>query len=280
MCSLQDAWGVPSFQGLPVESQADDRQQYMKPSDELLNPNNHNNMLSKNIPNKNNFTRGIHSRNSPQKRVLPRQKSNDHINVVSDSEFHPETNNMYRPDYMEVYDNKRRPSNVPRPIETNDIYSYMDSTLDNSSDSNNGFTHYNDSFQVSNTVDKFMNMGMDMSGDHGNAELPNNVKYDNSDNAHYNNYVHQNVGHGHNMRPQGQQNPNNKKLTINSEDLKCKLEDDEKIVKMLEHILSRIDNIEYNMKTHQKKNMSDIILYFIITLIIISILFMSLYNKK
>ena len=278
MCSLQDAWGVPSFQGLPVESQADDRQQYMEPSSDLLNPK-LNNTLTKNIPNKKNFYRGIHSRNTQQKRVMPMQKSNDHLNVVTDSEFHPVTNNIYRPDYMEVYESDNRSSNVPRPIETNDVYSYMNSTLDKDNQANN-FTHYNDSFGVSNTVDKFMNMGMDMSSNPEEAEFQNNVTYDNSANNHYNNYVHQNVGHGHDMRTRRAPKLKNGNVNIPASDLKCKLDDDEKILKMLENILQRIDNIEHNMKTHQKKNMSDIILYFIITLIIISILFMTLYNKK
>jgi len=71
MCSLEDAWGTTVFMGAEVETQSDDRENCMKTPDNLFFPNNGHDIspLTKPLPGKNKYTRGMQSCYSREQRT-------------------------------------------------------------------------------------------------------------------------------------------------------------------------------------------------------------------
>ena len=152
MCSLEDAWGTTTFMGSEVESQADDRVDCMRTPDNLLYPKVNISPLTKPLPYKNKMTRGIHSMMSRQQRVPNNQHrlrgNNGTINV------NPIMNNpggSNTPLLNQINENFHEPMPM----------------------ANDGFTDVQDAFHVSSTVDRFMNMGLDMSDDYAPVDYQN-----------------------------------------------------------------------------------------------------------
>lgn len=277
MCSIEDAWGTPTFYNKKVETQADDRISYMTTPDNLLFPGNNPGPLTKNLPNKNRFTRNIHSQLSRQQRVpnMTHQlrggnggndnsigQVNTNIDVSQIGSYKP-----YTPDYMNVY------SGEPQPIatKTNNIQD-MDASM-----CDPAYSNFDDAFMVSNTVDRFMNMGMDMSDDQSPVELVNNVNYN------WEQGVKPKMVYGRGRESPTTRNNVNRVMNHNEEPMpthmiKEQMENNEEVIKLLNNILSRLDKMENGLNAKKQLNVNDLIIYFTLGCVVILILLM-IFNK-
>lgn len=272
MCSLDEAWGTTIFMGSEVESQADDRTTYMKTPDNLMYPKSNVPPLTKNLPNKNKFTRGIQSCLSRQQRVPNQQHSIRGNNGVNSVEVN-----------VDPIISNQNTSNTPLLNEINNSFQEPAPVSDET------FTDFQHAFGVSNTVDRFMNMGMNMSDDFEPVDFQNVNKNwkDLSDPHRSQNYI-DSASKCNNLVNSNQQNTNNvnnnnKNLVETSEGLnesnKQLNKKNEEIVKLLGDVLDRLDNLENKVKEKKTVNIHDIILYLIIVGLVIIVLCL-LYKKK
>jgi len=275
MCSLEDAWGTTVFMGAEVESQADDRVSHMKTPDNLFFPKSDVSPLTKPLPNKNKFTRGIQSCLSRQQRVPNQQhnlRGNNGVNTmnVNVSPILSNQNTSNTPLLNEINNGFQEPTPV----------------------SNEDFVDFQNAFGVSNTVDKFMNMGMNMSDDYEstNFNTVNNRWQDLSNPHRVQNYIGsaarcQCIGPCNcreRMAGKMALNKDNAEYTTitnldeNSKELKKK---NEEIVKLLGDVLDRLDKLENKVQENKTVNIHDIILYLIIVVLVITVVVL-LYRKK
>tara|TARA_B100000575_G_scaffold58536_4_gene44250 strand:- start:1617 stop:2561 length:945 start_codon:yes stop_codon:yes gene_type:complete len=189
MCSLEEAWGT-TFDNKPVESQADDRKQHSNVPDNLMYPNMDYGPSQKVVPGKHRFTRGVHSKLTRKPRMTKQNLHNGAMNLHVD-QYDVQQNN--RPKYLDLYpkpadlipnsdtypmpvetvipeevesedNNLEYMQNIPKPLTTkqhgNAVVNFKGDLNDEESDQD--YYNFNEAFQVSNTVDNFMNMGLNM----------------------------------------------------------------------------------------------------------------------
>ena len=304
MCSIEEAWGTQTFYDKQVESQADDRMEYMKTPDNLLFPSDTVGPLTKNIPNKNKYTRGIHSQLSRQQRI-PNQEHNVrgnngviHVKPDVSSMNVNNTYTSYKPAYLDLYNQPLLNDNgqsqpTPSTTKLNNV-----SPIDVSINDPN-YTNMEEGFNVSHTVDNFMNMGMNMESELGPSNLRQNVNnsWCNGVDPNFNNYKlnslnncstnnnMNNVNHMNNVNNMNNMN-NNKMNQLNeqqepesTEELRERMEQNKEILKLLNNVLSRLDTLEKKVNEKNKININDIILYVIIGSLVLMIMNL-IYNKK
>lgn len=74
MCSIEEAWGSNNeFQGKKVFTHSDVRGQYMNTPENLNYPSMNYGPMTKNLPAKNRFSRGVHSKLTRKARMNPQQ---------------------------------------------------------------------------------------------------------------------------------------------------------------------------------------------------------------
>lgn len=257
MCSLEDAWGTTVFMGAEVETQSDDRVNCMKTPDNLFFPKNDYDVspLTKPLPNKNKYTRGTQSCYSRRQRIPNKvhevRGGNGDMTVGINTIQHQKGN-----------------SNTPLLNEINESF------YDPHPMTNDGrFTNVNDAFQVSGTVDRFMNMGMDMSDDPlpiNYSQNVNNSWPDTSDPSRLNRHV-DTYGGNENL-PQVEDH-GVEHMTV--EQIK---QDNEEVIKLLGDVLEKLDRLENKVNNNKAVNVHDMILYMIVVVLVITVLFLA-YRK-
>lgn len=142
MCSIEEAWAGQKFEGSQVVSQSDMRVAYMNVPNNLMDQNNQFTINSKD-PMTRYVSRGINSKFSREPRIPTNQKmTNDGSCIQISSQMPNDSKYMGiepRPSYMQIYD------------KTDGIYPY---TIEK-----DGFNDLNQAFNVSDTVNSFMNKG-------------------------------------------------------------------------------------------------------------------------
>ena len=248
MCSIDEAWAGQNFEGKPVVSQGDIRKAYMSLPDNLLGRNNEFAISSKE-PHNRDLTRGINSKYSREPRV-PNHSSNTNNANINFSSTMPISNGYNgvepRPAYMEIYDR-----NAPSPIMSKEQFSDIDNA-----------------FNVSNTVNSFMNSGMN------NTTITNPLL---SEDTPEDELVFNNKISNRNMNQNKNQNQNQNKSQF--DDVKPNIYNssdsfaDTQVLVMLQQILSKLDRLEGNLHHQQSRNMYDIILYILIGMLLSFILY-------
>lgn len=261
MCSLEDAWGTTVFMGSEVETQSDDRIDCIKTPDNLFYPKNDYDLspLTKPLPNKNKYTRGVQSCYSRKQRIPNKvhevRGGNGDMTIGINSSLHQRGN-----------------SNTPLLNEINESF-YDPHPIAN--DSN--LTDINNAFHVSGTVDRFMNMGMDMTDDPAPVNYSYNVNNswpDTSDPSRLNRHVDTHGG-ADNLPYDADDSVETMGNNMSVEQLK---QDNEEVIKLLGDVLHKLDKLEQKVNTNKSVNIHDMILYMIVLVLIITVLFLA-YKK-
>jgi hypothetical protein len=265
MCSIEEAWAGQTFSGKPVSSQADIHKSYMSLPDDIITHNNQFSMKASNEPQSTSLSRGINSKYSREPRVPNINRTSDNANINFSSTMPPLDNYgglKPRPDYMEVYD-----KSVPMPVMSGEQ-----------------FTDINNAFEVSNTVNNFMERGMNnelLNEDTSEENNFMNIKYNNKQNK--NDFSNVKVSSRYNSSNDdyndNNHNNNNNKST---ESRNVMSSSDTQILFILQQLVNKLDKIERDLHHHQSRNTYDIILYILIGMIIAFILysmFSSMKNK-
>ena len=268
MCSIEEAWAGQTFSGKPVSSQADIHKSYMSLPDDITTHNNQFSMKASNEPQSNSLLRGINSKYSREPRVPNINRTSDNANINFSSTMPPLDNYgglKPRPDYMEVYD-----KSVPMPVMSGEQ-----------------FTDINNAFEVSNTLNNFMERGMNnelLNEDTSEENNFMNIKYNNKQNNKQNNFSNVKVSSRYNSSNDDYDDNNYTNNTNNksTESRNVMSSSDTQILFILQQLVNKLDKIERDLHHHQSRNTYDIILYILIGMIIAFILysmFSSMKNK-
>jgi len=268
MCSIEEAWAGQTFSGKPVSSQADIHKSYMALPDDITNHNNQFSLKSNNPPPPRDLTRGINSKYSREPRVpnINRKINNsnnsnnsDNSNINFSSTMPPLDNYggiKPRPAYMEIYDNS-----VPMPVMSGER-----------------FTDINNAFQVSNTVNNFMQSGMNNEllneGTSEEFDIINNKisvkERQNENNNNNNNFtnIKQISKYNSSDRVNYNDESSNASSNVSSNETQILI-----ILQQILDKLDKLDKIERDLHSNQSRNMYDIILYIIMGMILSFILY-------
>ena len=241
MCSIDEAWAGQTFSGKPVVSQADIHNAYMHIPENLLTRNNEFSVNNPNEPQSRDGTRGINSKYSRQPRVPNMNRNSDNANINISSVM-PALDNYGginpKPAYMGIYERAGDP--MPNML------------------SKDNFNNLENAFQVSDTVNKFMNSNSDSDSttllNQGNDEdtrIINNKFKNRSDNS-----------------------SNFTDTSSSNDSINTQLQ------LTLQSILMKLDNIESNLHHNQSRNMYDISLYILIGMIISFMLYSIFSSMK
>ena len=257
MCSLEDAWGTTEFMGSEVETQSDDRENCMKTTDNLFFPQNGYDLspLTKPLPGKNKYTRGMHSCYSRKQRT----PNNVHQVRGGNGDMSVQISPIL---------NQKGGNNTPLLNEINESF-YDPHPIANDS----GLTELDNAFHVSGTVDRFMNMGMNMSDNPAPINYSQNVNnswQDTSNPDRFNRHVDT---HGGSESLPYEADQSVESMTV--EQLKT---DNEEVIKLLGDVLHKLNRLEQKVNNDKAVNIHDMILYMIVVVLVITILFLA--NKK
>jgi len=263
MCSIEEAWAGQTFSGKPVVSQADIHKAYMSLPDDITNHNNSFSMKNNDSSISREFTRGINSKYSREPRVPKINRNSTDANINISSTMQPLNNYggvNPRPPYMEVYDN----ASDPIPIMTGE-----------------NFTDIENAYNVSRTVNNFMEMGMSRGNISNNLlnedtyeekDIINN-KFTNRENK--NDFVNIKQSSKYNSSDRNMSNTNNTNNINNTND-----SNNAQVLFILQQVLSKLDKLERELHHQQSRNMYDIVLYILIGMILSFILYSICTNIK
>jgi hypothetical protein len=278
MCSIEEAWGSNNtFQGEKVFSQGDVHNQYMNTPENLNYPSMNYGPMTKTLPNKNRFSRGVHSKLSRTARMNPKEYKNRGQNGNVDVKVTPDYSAMNqnvradRPNYLDLFpkpvDMIPSADKYPLPVKSN-----VPQPLNTSEDED--FTPWNEAFTVSSTVDHFMNNGLTSPEDITDEEElgiygDEYRKYEVTDDVYHREVDSQK----HRNRRRGRTGPTEEE-TSKTEDIVAKhLKEQKEVLLLLNKIIGRIDKLEKNMKTQPTYTKSDVAIYAIVASIVSIVVF-------
>lgn len=281
MCSIEEAWGSNNtFRGEKVFSQADVHDQYMNTPENLNYPSMNYGPMTKTLPNKHRFSRGVHSKLSRKPRMDSKeyknrgQNGNATVRVTPDYSAMKQNDRDNRPDYLDLFpkpvdmipsvDKYPLPvrSNIPQPLNTSE---------------EEEFTPWNEAFTVSSTVDHFMNNGLTSPEDiteeeelgvYGNEYRKYEVTDDDFHSA-VDSKTHRNT-------VRGRVGPRNLEDTTSEENdnvVSKHLQEQKEVLLLLNKIISRIDKLERNIKKQPTYTKSDVAIYAIVASIVSIVVF-------
>ena len=261
MCSIEEAWAGQTFDGKKVSSQGDIHNAYMSLPNNVLNRGNEFMVSNPNQPQTRSLIRGINSKYSREPRVPKIMRDTNNVNVNISSVM-PDTTNYggldNMPSYMKIYENddKMKQNNQDDQLVSSfsqqaphspysSYSSYPQPTM-----TGENFTDIENAFNVSDTLDNFMNTNNTKKR---NLIDENTVEESEIINNKFSNFKN-----------------------INSKNSN-QTNDDTNIKQLLISIMNKLDKIEIDLQSTNKRNMYDIILYMIIGMII-SVLIYSLFS--
>ena len=269
MCSIEEAWGTNNkYQGEKVFTQSDVRGQYMNTPENLNYPSMTYGPMTKNLPAKNRFSRGVHSKLSRKARMSPQQyknrgnSGNMDVNVTPDYSVMNQTQKK-GPDYLDLFPKPVQmiPSVNSYPLPVKNTVPEPIGTMEEDE-----FVPWNESFQVSSDVDHFMNNGLDnphhlttegLHGDYGDQYR----QIEDSDEVY----------HQGSVSPVPERNlpraGNNTGTSVVAEEELLHKQKQEEIVNLLNKILYRVEKLEKDVKQGPTYTKSDIIIYAILSAI-------------
>ena len=253
MCSIEEAWAGQNFDGKKVSSQGDIHNAYMSLPSNVLNRGNEFMISNPNQPQSRSLVRGINSKYSREPRVPKMVRDTNNVNANISSVM-PDINNYGGldnvPSYMKIYDNadKMQQNNQDYQSQT-----YAQSPYPHPTMAGENFTDIETAFNVSDTLDNFMTTNTNKTSKNIKTNTnTNNILLDEStdeDVIIINNKF-------------------NKFKNINN--------DNTNIKELLTSIINKLDKLEIDLQSTNKRNMYDIILYMIMGMIL-SVLIYSLF---
>ena len=265
MCSIEEAWAGQTFDGKKVSSQGDIHNAYMSLPNNVLNRGNEFMVSNPNQPQTRSLIRGINSKYSREPRVPKIMLDTNNVNAHISSSM-PDTTNYGGldnvPSYMKIYDNadKMQQNNQ----DDNSVSSFSQqaphspyssySSYPQPTMTGENFTDIENAFNVSDTLDNFMNTNTNNS----NSKKHNLIDESTDEETKIINNKFSNF------------------KNINSKNSN-QINDDANIKQLLISIMNKLDKLEIDLQSNNKRNMYDIVLYMIIGMIL-SILIYSLFS--
>lgn len=262
MCSIEEAWAGQTFEGKQVSSQGDIHKAYMSLPDNILGRNNEFSITNPNEPQSRDLTRGVNSKYSREPRVSNKVYNGNDASINFSSTMPTGSSYMGlepRPAYMEIYD-----KNDPKPMLSRD-----------------GFDNIENAFNVSKTVDHFMQSGMNMGNMNNNSDPLLNE--DTDEDVMYNNKlknVNSNNSNNHSNFANVKQNKYNSSNSNDNDNIYMKpnLNNEAQVLLILQQIVSKLDKLEIDLHHHKARNMHDVILYILIGILLAFIMY-SIYTS-
>jgi len=261
MCSIEEAWAGQTFDGKKVSSQGDIHNAYMSLPNNVLNRGNEFMVSNPNQPQTRSLIRGINSKYSREPRVPKIMRDTNNVNANISSSM-PDTTNYGGldnvPSYMKIYDNadKMQQNNQ----DDNSVSSFSQqaphspyssySSYPQPTMTGENFTDIENAFNVSDTLDNFMNINNSNKRNLIDESTDEETKIINNKFSNFKN--------------------------INSKNSN-QINDDANIKQLLISIMNKLDKLEIDLQSNNKRNMYDIVLYMIIGMIL-SILIYSLFS--
>jgi hypothetical protein len=291
MCSIEEAWAGQTFQDKHVSSQGDIHNSYMSLPDNLLTRDNEftitnsntntNSILKSNVPQSRNLTRGINSKYSREPRVPQSLKSTNNLDINVSSQLKPM--NTYGgieplPSYMQIYNNSNSNSNSNsgnsgssgssgsssrNTYQPTDNYS-MPMPMPMPVMAGEKFTDINNAYDVSSTLNNFMNAHPDTSM---NNTLIIDDQYTEEESKIINNKFNNMI------KKRNNDNDNDHDKFVNINDMDNNNFELKQIYQMLGEILNKINKIEGTIHNNSQRNVYDIVLYVIIGMLLSFIMY-------
>jgi hypothetical protein len=272
MCSIEEAWAGQNFDGQLVSSQGDIHNAYMSIPDNVLNRGNEFNVSNPNQPQPRTLSRGINSKLSREPRIPNRTQNTNNIEMNMSS-IMPPINNYGGleplPSYMTIYDNNDTSNRKQKSIQStqpNSTYSNPSPTM-----TGDNFTDVNSAFNVSDTLNNFMNRGRgsdtfdDLSDEDTIEEtmiINNKFKNMNTKN-NKNEFTNINSKDSKDSKDSNDNNDNNRNMHI-----------------LLMDILNKLNKIEQDLHHNNKRNMCDVVLYIIVGMLLSFIIYSILSGNR
>ena len=251
MCSIEEAWAGQNFAGKPVSSQGDIHNAYVSLPDDITTRNNQFSLTNTKEPQSRDLTRGLNSKYSRMPRVPSNMHNYNDTNINISSQLPKSNNNYYngiepRPSYMEIYD-----KTDPLPSQSKDT-----------------FTNIDNAYNVSDTVNNFMERGT-------NSLLLEDTDYERE--LINNKFSNKNDFTNINTKQQNKYNSADRTASLDTEI--GIHQTDAKLQMLLYKILTKLDTIETELQHRPSRNMHDIILYILIGMLLSFILY-SIFSKQ
>jgi len=267
MCSIEEAWAGQTFEGKTVSSQGDIHNAYMSLPNNVLNRGNEFMVNNPNQPQSRSLIRGINSKYSREPRVPKINRDTNNVNanissVMPDTTNYGGLDNM--PSYMKIYDNADKMQQDDQSVSSfsqqaphspySTYSSYPQATM-----TGENFTDIENAFNVSDTLDNFMNKNTNNNNNNNNNNKKHNLIDENT--VEESEIINNKFSNFKNINSKNS-NQNN---------------DDTNIKQLLISIMNKLDKIEIDLQYTNKRNMYDIVLYIIIGMIL-SVLIYSLFS--
>ena len=271
MCSIEEAWAGQNFDGQRVSSQGDMHNAYMSIPDNVLNRGNEFNVSNPNQPQPRTLSRGINSKLSREPRIPNRTKNTNNIEMNMSS-IMPPINNYGGleplPSYMTIYNNNNndtsnRKQQSIQSIQPNSIQSNPSPTM-----TGENFTDVNSAFNVSDTLNNFMNRGR------GSDNFDDLIDEDTNEETMIINNKFNNMN---------SKNNKNEFTNVNSNDSNDSKESNDSNRNMhilLMDIINKLNKIEQDLHNNNKRNMCDVVLYIIVGMLLSFIIYSILSGNR
>jgi len=323
MCSIEEAWAGQTFDNKPVISQSDIHNSYSSLPNDIFTRNNEFTVTNSKQPQSRDLTRGINSKYSREPRIpnLSKNTNNINMNISSTMQENNNINNntIQSPSYMTLNHNNKKENinNSIHSISTNPTLMYPNSTAPSLTQSNtiqhpeptttgDNFTNINDAFEVSQTVNKFMNIGMNDTDEHFDSNLLNENTPE-EDMIINNKFKNMKKRKNKNRFTNINSKNNNSNTYYNNDDMNDNSEDDmdndmddnmdndmydnmddnnqlnnnnNNIHNLLNDIINKLDKLEIELHNNNKKNMYDLILYILIGMLLSFIIYSTFITLK
>ena len=337
MCSIEEAWAGQKFENKHVVSQGDIHNSYISLPDNVFNKNNEFTVTNSNEPQPRSLSRGVNSKYSREPRIPKLSQTSPNVDTTISS-IMPKSNNYGGieplPVFMNIY-NKQPQTSQPQlthqpystqqpqqPYSTQPYSTQHQSTqppaqpqstqIPEPVSTGDNFTNINTAFNVSDTVDDFMNIGINMNTSKDNFEndLINentsaedmiiNNKFKNMikrkgkgkgkrktlfTNINSKNDISSIMYNNNNDANDNNDNYNSDSDNDNDDDddsnnTKNAINFEIEFKEILIDIINKLNKIENDLHNNNKRNMYDIILYIILGMLLSFIIYSIFLNLK
>ena len=271
---LNNKYVMPDVVGQPV-TQSDNRRQYAQTSADIFNYNFEDKLMSKPLPDKNSFTRGVHNKYSREKRIDHRNHPNmlplKNVQTNSDPNYFKKHTDK-KPAYLDLYDNPYNVTPNIGPIgksiepavplasnDDNDTDSFMNITTDyfnNTGQPNNVSRNNNNSNSF--TPERIINPDV-LNKIQNHSVNQNNESHYNSNHGSFNNSMNNDANNASN-------NTSNNNSS-NNEAKKIK-----ELQQQISFLMDKLENLETKVANVENNKCHDIILIIVIAIFILFII--------
>jgi len=272
MCSIEEAWAGQNFDGHHVSSQGDIHNAYMSIPDNVLNRGNEFNVSNPNQPQPRTLSRGINSKLSREPRIPNRTQNTNNIDINMSS-IMPSINNYGGleplPSYMSIYNNNANTTDRQQSTQSTQPYPSPTMTGEN-------FTDVNSAFNLSDTLNNFMNRGR------GSDNFDDLIEEDTIEEENIINNKFNNMKKNNNKNEFSNINSKNNKQTNSNSDRNSNSDSDSdsNIHMILIDILNKLNKIEKDLHNNNKRNMCDVVLYIIVGMLLSFIIYSILSGNR